>query len=109
MKKMGYKAGKGLGKFEQGMINPVDVKLRVKGSGLGAHGTERTKQSLIHFPTEEVKKEAAEKEKKKDAKVTTIFFTRNIAYFSKFKALALYRLGREREREGNSLINTKFF
>merc|ERR1711937_326557 len=62
MKKMGYKEGQGLGKFDQGMINPVDVKLRVKGSGLGSHGTERTKQSLIHFPTAEVIKEAEIKE-----------------------------------------------
>ena len=69
MKKMGYKEGQGLGKFDQGMINPVDVKLRVKGSGLGSHGTERTKQSLIHFPTAEVIKEAEIKEKKRDAKV----------------------------------------
>ena len=35
MKKMGYEAGKGLGKFEQGMINPLDVKFRVNRSGLG--------------------------------------------------------------------------
>ena len=41
MAKMGWKHGQGLGKFDQGMINPVDVKQRVKGSGLGAHGTER--------------------------------------------------------------------
>ena len=39
-----------------------------KGSGLGAHGTERTKQSLIHFPTEEIKKKHEEKEEKKKAK-----------------------------------------
>ena len=39
-----------------------------KGSGLGAHGTERTKQSLIHFPTEEIKKKHEEKEEKKRAK-----------------------------------------
>ena len=39
-----------------------------KGSGLGAHGTERTKQSLVHFPTEEIKKKHEEKEKKKAEK-----------------------------------------
>ena len=68
MAKMGWKHGQGLGKFDQGMINPVDVKQRVKGSGLGAHGTERTKQSLVHFPTEEIKKKHEEKEAKKAEK-----------------------------------------
>lgn len=68
MKKMGWKEGGGLGKFDQGMINPVDVKQRVKGSGLGAHGTERTKQSLIHFPTEELKQKAEAEVMKKEAK-----------------------------------------
>lgn len=41
MAKMGYKPGGGLGKYDQGMINPVDVKLRQRGAGLAFHGTER--------------------------------------------------------------------
>ena len=41
LKKFGWKEGQGLGKYNQGIINPVDVKQRVQGSGLGAHGTER--------------------------------------------------------------------
>lgn len=44
MAKMGYKEGSGLGKYDQGMINPVEAVLRKKGTGLGAAGTERTKQ-----------------------------------------------------------------
>ena len=50
MMKMGFKKGQGLGKHQQGMINPIEQKMRKKGAGLGAAGSERTKQSLIHFP-----------------------------------------------------------
>ena len=47
MAKMGYKEGSGLGKYDQGMINPVEAVLRKKGTGLGASGTERTKQRFL--------------------------------------------------------------
>ena len=44
MAKMGYKPGEGLGAAGQGMVNPIDVKLRPQGAGLGAV-REKTKQA----------------------------------------------------------------
>ncbi|KAI9846013.1 MAG: hypothetical protein M1837_004419 [Sclerophora amabilis] len=44
MAKMGYKAGEGLGSSGQGIVNPIDVKLRPQGAGLGAV-REKTKQT----------------------------------------------------------------
>ena len=64
MQKMGYKIGKGLGKSGQGIINPIEAKKRTRKVGLGAAGTERTKQSLIHFPTQD-----SEEEEEKEFKV----------------------------------------
>ncbi|CAK8693912.1 unnamed protein product [Clavelina lepadiformis] len=53
LQKMGYQFGKGLGKGNQGILNPIEAHKRVRKVGLGAAGTERTKQSFIHFPTQD--------------------------------------------------------
>jgi tuftelin-interacting protein 11 len=53
MAKMGYVAGQGLGSSGQGIINPIETKLRPQGAGLGAV-KEKTQQAK-----EEAKREAA--------------------------------------------------
>lgn len=44
MAKMGYKDGEGLGKTGDGILNPIEVKLRPQGAGVGAV-KERTEQA----------------------------------------------------------------
>eukprot|EP01117_Protostelium_nocturnum_P012176 TRINITY_DN4470_c0_g1_i1.p1 TRINITY_DN4470_c0_g1~~TRINITY_DN4470_c0_g1_i1.p1 ORF type:complete len:372 (-),score=154.57 TRINITY_DN4470_c0_g1_i1:978-1997(-) len=53
LSKMGWKAGEGLGKDKSGINRPIDVKLRKKGEGLGFSGSERTKQQIEDFPSEQ--------------------------------------------------------
>uniref|UniRef100_A0A8C7C9Q5 Tuftelin-interacting protein 11 n=1 Tax=Oncorhynchus kisutch TaxID=8019 RepID=A0A8C7C9Q5_ONCKI len=50
LQKMGYVPGKGLGKNAQGILNPIEAKLRKGKGAVGAYGNERTKQSLQDFP-----------------------------------------------------------
>ncbi|XP_030624450.1 tuftelin-interacting protein 11 [Chanos chanos] len=50
LQKMGYVPGKGLGKNAQGIVNPIEAKVRKGKGAIGAYGNERTKQSLQDFP-----------------------------------------------------------
>lgn len=50
LQKMGYVPGKGLGKNAQGIVNPIEAKVRKGKGAVGAYGNERTQQSLQDFP-----------------------------------------------------------
>ncbi len=76
MAKMGYVEGKGLGKESEGMVNPIEVKLRPQGAGVGTI-KEKTKQYKeeqkrkaerdgieVHDSSEEERKERKERKKK---------------------------------------------
>ncbi|XP_030274210.1 tuftelin-interacting protein 11 [Sparus aurata] len=65
LQKMGYQPGKGLGKNAQGIINPIEAKLRKGKGAVGAYGNERTQQSLQDFPVVDSEEEE-EKEFRKE-------------------------------------------
>ncbi|KAM9821778.1 tuftelin-interacting protein 11 isoform 1-T2 [Syngnathus typhle] len=50
LQKMGYQPGRGLGKNAQGIVNPIEAKVRKGKGAVGAYGNERTVQSLQDFP-----------------------------------------------------------
>ncbi|KAG7244007.1 hypothetical protein INR49_006168 [Caranx melampygus] len=65
LQKMGYQPGKGLGKNAQGIINPIEAKVRKGKGAVGAYGNERTQQSLQDFPvvdSDEEEEKAFQKE-----------------------------------------------
>ncbi|XP_046871877.1 tuftelin-interacting protein 11 [Hypomesus transpacificus] len=65
LQKMGYVQGKGLGKNAQGIVTPIEAKVRKGKGAVGAYGNERTQQSLQDFPVVDSEEEE-EKEFQKE-------------------------------------------
>ncbi|XP_078083506.1 tuftelin-interacting protein 11 [Mustelus asterias] len=60
LQKMGYVPGRGLGKNAQGIVAPIEAKMRKGKGAIGAYGSERTEQSLKDFPIVDSDEEADE-------------------------------------------------